>query len=158
MVAMSNSDMDGLISDFSRLYMLMILYEGPHHGYSIMSTFKERLKKDVSPSMVYPFLKSLEGKGLVLSTIKPVGEKDRKVYELTDSGESLCRQLFERFAGIVSTAIEPSVDMCAHCGCKIFEGGHKVEMDGKEVLFCCEHCAHHYVQESSESDRKPLFG
>jgi DNA-binding PadR family transcriptional regulator len=65
-------NIDGLISDFSRFYILTILYEGPAHGYQIISRFKKRVKKEVSPSLVYPFLQQLERKGLVKHTIKPV--------------------------------------------------------------------------------------
>ena len=71
-------NIDDLISDFSRFYILTILYEGPAHGYSIISQFKKRVKKEVSPSLVYPFLEQLEEKGLVTHTQKPVGEKERK--------------------------------------------------------------------------------
>lgn len=148
------AEMDGLISDFSRFYMLMILYEGPHHGYSIMTTLRKRLGKDVSASLVYPFLKSLEEKGFVSHTIKPVGQKDRKVYQLTEKGYDLCRQLFERFAALVTTAIEPSLDVCAHCGCKVYEGGYVATIDGMDTMFCCEHCAKHYRRERSR--HKPL--
>ena len=53
---------DELISDFSRFYILTILYEGPAHGYSIISQFKKRVKKEISPSIVYPFLQQLKKK------------------------------------------------------------------------------------------------
>ena len=74
------ANIDDLISDFSRFYILTILYEGPAHGYSIISQFKKRVKKEVSPSLVYPFLQQLEEKGLVTHTQKPVGEKERKIF------------------------------------------------------------------------------
>jgi hypothetical protein len=76
-----------------------------------------------------------------------VGEKERKVYTLTDEGKQLCTQLFKRFAGIVSTAIEPSLNVCAHCGCKVYEGGHREIINGVETSFCCIHCARSYKQE-----------
>ena len=78
-----SDNIDELISDFSRFYILTILYEGPAHGYSIISRFKKRVKKEVSPSLVYPFLQQLEEKGLVTHTVKPVGEKEKKIFELT---------------------------------------------------------------------------
>ena len=78
------ANIDDLISDFSRFYILTILYEGPAHGYSIISQFKKRVKKEVSPSLVYPFLQQLEEKGLVTHTQKPVGEKERKSFDRTD--------------------------------------------------------------------------
>ena len=138
---------DELLSDFSRFYILLILYEGPAHGYSILSRFKQRLGKKVSPSLVYPFLQQLEEKGLVKHTLKPVGEKEKKVFELTKEGKELSIGLFKRFAGLVSIAIEPSLNVCAHCGCKVYEGGYREVIDGKDTTFCCMHCANSYKEE-----------
>ena len=140
------ANIDDLISDFSRFYILTILYEGPAHGYSIISQFKKRVKKEVSPSLVYPFLQQLEEKGLVTHTQKPVGEKERKSFELTEEGRELCTCLFKRFATLVAIAIEPSLYVCAHCGCKVYEGGYREVIDGKETAFCCMHCAASYKE------------
>jgi DNA-binding PadR family transcriptional regulator len=142
----NNHGMDELISDFSRFYILTILYEGPVHGYSIISQFKRRVKKEISPSLVYPFLAQLEEKGLVTHTEKPVGEKERKIFELTPAGKELCIGLFKRFAELVTIAIEPSLDICAHCGCKVYEGAYREVLDGVEMAFCCVHCAQSYKE------------
>jgi DNA-binding PadR family transcriptional regulator len=144
---MAIADVDEFVSDFSRFYILMILYEGPSHGYSIIDRFRKRLKKDVSPSLVYPFLQNLEQERLVKYIIKPIGDKERKVYELTNEGKELCRQLFKRFATIVSTAIEPNLNVCANCGCKIYEGGYIDKVNGRDTMFCCKHCAGSYKRE-----------
>jgi DNA-binding HxlR family transcriptional regulator len=144
---------DELLSDFSRFYILMILYEGPAHGYSILNRFKQRMGKEISPSLVYPFLQQLEEKGLVKHTVKAVGEKEKKVFELTKKGRGLCTGLFKRFADLVSVAIEPSLYVCAHCGCKIYEGGYREVIDGKETAFCCVHCAGSYKEEKRLSKR-----
>jgi DNA-binding PadR family transcriptional regulator len=141
------SEVDEFISDFSRFYILTILYEGHAHGYSIISKFRKRIGKEISPSLVYPFLKQLEQKGLVKHTVRPIGEKKRKVFELTDEGKELCIRLFKRFANLISIAIEPSLEICAHCGCKVYEGGYREVIDGKETTFCCKHCAASYKQE-----------
>ncbi len=148
---MNSIEVDELISDFSRFYILTILYEGPAHGYSILSKFRKRLNRDITPSIVYPFLYLLEEKGLVEHTMKPVGKKPRKIYELTNEGRELCGRLFKRFAGLVSTAIEPSLNVCAHCGCKVYEGGYAETIEGKETMFCCKHCAGSYKREISNS-------
>jgi len=148
MTAKSKTEtIDELLSDFSRFYILMILYEGPAHGYSILNRFKKRIGKEVSPSLVYPFLQQLEEKGLVKHTIKPVGEKEKKVFELTREGKEVCTRLFKRFANLISIAIEPSLEVCAHCGCKVYEGGYREVIEGKETTFCCMHCAHSYKEE-----------
>ena len=152
-----SSEVDEFISDFSRFYILTLLYEKPAHGYSILTKFKKRIGKGISPSLVYPFLHKLEKKGLVKHTMKPVGEKEKKVYELTTEGRKLCRRLFKRFAALVSTAIEPSLEVCAHCGCKLYEGGHTEIINGKKTTFCCKHCAGSYKQERSAASERPLF-
>ncbi len=140
----NDHDMDELLSDFSRFYILTILYEGPAHGYSIISQFKKRVKKEISPSLVYPFLQQLEDKGLVKHTLEPVGDKTKKVFELTKDGKTLCICLFKRFAELVSIAIAPSLYVCAHCGCKVYEGAYHEVVNGEELAFCCMHCAASY--------------
>ncbi len=147
MVESGAEGVEEFISDFSRFYILMILFEGPAHGYGIMSRFKKKTGRMVSPSLVYPFLQKLEERGLVRHTAKPVGEKERKVFELTEEGRELCNGLFKRFAGLVSIAIEPSIYVCAHCGCKVYEGGYREVIDGREMTFCCIHCAESYKEE-----------
>ena len=144
---MSDKDLDHLVSDFSRFYVLTILYEGPIHGYGILQKFKSRLGKTASPGLVYPFLQQLEAKGLITHTVEPVGEKKKKLYQLTEEGRVFCNRLFKRFAGLVSTAIEPSLDTCAHCGCKVYEGGYTETIDRVTMTFCCIHCAQSYKQE-----------
>jgi DNA-binding PadR family transcriptional regulator len=139
-------NIDDLISDFSRFYILTTLYEGPAHGYQILTRFKKRVKKRVSPSLVYPFLQQLEEKGLVKHTLKPVGEKEKKVFELTREGRELATGLFKRFAELVSIAIEPSLYVCAHCGCKVYEGAYRETINGEELAFCCVHCARSYKE------------
>ena len=146
MVTEKNKSMNDLISDFSRFYILTILYEEPTHGYRIINRFKKRVHKTVSPSLVYPFLQQLEEKGFVKHTKEPVGEKERKVFELTQEGRELCTGLFKRFADLVSIAIEPSLYVCAHCGCKVYEGAYREVIDGKETSFCCNHCARSYKE------------
>ena len=135
---------DEFISDFSRFYILTLLYEGPCHGYNILDKFRKRLGKDVSPSLVYPFLQQLEQKRLVQHRVEKVGDKEKKVFELTDEGKQLCKRLFKRFSALVYTAIEPNLEICAHCGCKVYEGGYRETINGKETTFCCKHCAKSY--------------
>jgi DNA-binding PadR family transcriptional regulator len=52
--------MENLISDFARFYILTLLYEGPTHGYQIITKFKRRVGKTLSPGLIYPFLQKLE--------------------------------------------------------------------------------------------------
>ena len=144
---MSEIDTDEFLSDFSRFQILLLLYEAPHHGYKILSEFKQRIGKDISPSLVYPFLQKLQERGLVKQTIKKIGKKEKKEYTLTAQGRELCEHLFKRFATLVSAAIEPSLEVCANCGCKVFEGGYHEVISDQELAFCCKHCAHSYKSE-----------
>ncbi len=144
---MPSSEIDEIVSDFSRFYILTILYEGPSHGYDILSKFKNRVGKEISPSLVYPFLRQLEQKGLVSHRLEPVGAKKKKVFKLTQEGRKLAEALFRRFSDLVSVAIEPSLETCAHCGCKVYEGGHSEVIEGKTLTFCCVHCAKSYKQQ-----------
>jgi DNA-binding PadR family transcriptional regulator len=141
------------LSDFSRFYILMILYERPSHGYDILRRFRKRVGKEVSPSLVYPFLQKLEQKNLVDCHITKVGEKEKKVFQLTAEGRELCTRLFKRFSNLVSVAIEPSLEVCAHCGCKVYEGGYTETIDGNETTFCCIHCAQAFKEDRHEPSR-----
>ena len=144
---MTNPDeINEIVSDFSRVYIITILYEGPVHGYEIISKFKKVIGKEVSPSLVYPFLKELEQKRLVIHTLKPVGAKKRKVFELTVEGKEFSQQLFKRFSDLISVALKPSLEICAHCGCKVYEGGYTERIRDRELMFCCIHCAASYKQ------------
>ncbi len=143
---MPNSEINEIVSDFSRVYILTILYEKPAHGYEIISKFKKVIGKEVSPSLVYPFLKELEQKKFVKHKLKPVGAKKKNVFELTAEGKEFSQQLFKRFSELISVALEPRLEVCAHCGCKVYAGGHKEVIKGKELGFCCCHCAASYKQ------------
>ena len=137
------------ISDFSRFFILTILYERPCHGYRIISEFKKRIQKEISPSLVYPFLQKLEKGGLVNHVSKMTGTRERKIYQLTDEGKIFCVRIFRRFSKLVSVAIEPSLEICAHCGCKVYEGGYFEEINGTMTIFCCVHCANSFKQEKN---------
>ncbi len=144
---MSEIDTSKFLSDFSRFQILLLLYEGPQHGYKILSEFKKRIGRDISPSLVYPFLQKLQERGLIEQTIKKVGKKEKKEYELTSQGRELSENLFKRFASLVSAAIEPSLEICANCGCKVFEGSYHDIINSQELIFCCSHCAQAYITE-----------
>jgi DNA-binding PadR family transcriptional regulator len=140
-------DSPALLTDFSRFYILLLLFEGQKHGYQLMSSIHERLGQSVSPSLVYPFLRLLEKQGLVKYEKKSVGQKMRKVYSLTSSGRTLCNKLFRQFTTIVSTAIEPSMQVCAHCGCRVYKDAYFEDVEGRRTAFCCMYCARAYKNE-----------
>jgi DNA-binding PadR family transcriptional regulator len=144
------NDISGLVSDFSRFYILMIIFEKPRHGYEIITEFNNRVGRKISAGLVYPFLQKLEDNNIIEFTTEMIGMKERKIYSLTEKGKEFTGKLFSRFSNIVSTALEPSMDVCAHCGCKVYEGAHIEEINGVETAFCCIHCASHYKHEKME--------
>ena len=77
-----------LVSDFSRFYLLTILYEGPTYGYSIMRKFNNRIGKKISLDLIYPFLQQLEEKKLILIKSEMIGNKEKNFYNLTEEGHS----------------------------------------------------------------------
>lgn len=135
------------ITDFSRFYILLLLFEGEKHGYQLMSSIEERLGQTFSPSLVYPFLKALEGQRLVRSELRNVGQKTKRVYALTSNGRALCGRLFKQFTTIVSTAIETSLQICAHCGCSVYKDAYLEDTNGRRTAFCCKYCARAYRKE-----------
>lgn len=141
---MNTCDLNEVISDLSKFYILILLHDKPLHGYRILSEFKKRVGKDISPSLVYPFLQEIEKRGLATSNEIREAKRKRKVYTLTRKGREVCRRFLKQFSVLISTAIEPSLEVCAHCGCKVYEGGYHEFIDGKETMFCCKSCADSY--------------
>ncbi len=113
---------------------LLLLKKGPIHGYELMKALEKELGK-VSTSQVYPFLNELERQGFV--TVKEVGGREKKIYELTDEGSAFVNDLLSRFEELVEIAVSDKLRSCSYCGCVLYESG--VNVGGK--WFCCENCA-----------------
>lgn len=144
-----------LLGDFSRFYIMLLLFETPKHGYEIISKMEERLGQKSSPSLVYPFLRELEQSGIVHSRKESEGKRLRKEYSLTKDGKALCTRLFSQFTAVVSSAIEPSMSVCSHCGCKVYKHAHQEMIGGRNLAFCCEYCAASYRKvKSGKRSRK----
>ena len=136
--------LDIRVNTLTKLFTLMYLYDKPMHGYEIMKKLNEALPYRVNPEQVYPFLHLLEERGL--ATISTVGEREKKVYSLTGKGKEVVEHLIERFGNLIEIVIKPQLNVCAHCGVKIMGEGYRLEVEGEELVFCCKHCAEHYVQ------------
>ncbi len=146
---LSDSPLESILDDFAKFYILLVLFEGPTHGYSVITKYRQRTGHTLSAGTLYPFLQKLEELGIVSSQDKSVGKRPRKEYSLTKKGRRDVEQLFRRFASITVAAFESNIQICASCGCKVFEGAHFEEIEGKSVVFCCSHCAASYLQEKS---------
>jgi DNA-binding PadR family transcriptional regulator len=145
------AEVQEIASDMSRLIALSTLFSKPTHGYQILEELEAKLGRRVSPGLIYPFLRQLEQRRLLTHKRIPVGKKTRKVYELTGDGRKFCTRIFRRMATMVSEAIEPTLSACAHCGCKVYGGGHIEAVDGRKMMFCCTHCARVYLQERDKA-------
>ena len=69
---------DKLLSDFTRFYLLVLLYEEPIHGYGLRQKYEERLKKNVSDALIYPFLTKLVEKQYIDLEVVSIGKKKKK--------------------------------------------------------------------------------
>ncbi len=126
---------------------MLLLNEGPIHGYGVMRAFKNRTGNKLSAGTLYPFLQKLESMGLVKKAEKSTGNRPKIVYTLTKKGHSFTERLFRRFAAMTASALEPSLETCASCGARVYDGVHHEEIDGVELGFCCIHCARAYKHE-----------
>jgi DNA-binding PadR family transcriptional regulator len=71
--------MSGILSDFSQFYILLLLGEGPKHGYGLIKEFKRRTGKTLSAGTLYPFLQKLEQKELISKSDMSVGKRPKLV-------------------------------------------------------------------------------
>ncbi len=130
------------INTLTKLFIILLLYDKPRHGYELMKELKRILPYRINPEQVYPFLKTMWQKNL--AEISERGERDKKVYRLTNRGMELVRQLLDRFEDILKIFLKEKIKVCVNCGAKIIEGGHVEVINGEELTFCCVHCAENY--------------
>jgi DNA-binding PadR family transcriptional regulator len=127
------------VDNLLKFYSLLLLFESPRHGYNLIKTVEKKMGRKVSASQIYPFLAKLQEKGYI--KIKSEGKREKKIYSLTSKGKTFCKSMLQRFADLIELAIEPTLSRCMHCGCEIYRGGYKERIKGKQMTFCCSHCA-----------------
>jgi len=71
------------------LIVLQFLSSQPMHGYQIITRIRKSFGVYFGPSTIYPLLGTLEKKGYVRSVWNMESERPRKIYELTNEGQSL---------------------------------------------------------------------
>ena len=71
------------------LIVLQFLSTQPMHGYQIIIRIRKSFGVYFGPSTIYPLLGALEKKGFVHSEWNMASERPRKVYKLTNEGQSL---------------------------------------------------------------------
>jgi len=131
--------MDIKITNMVKFYTILLLAENEKHGYEIIKEISSRTGKNVSPGQIYPFLKLLEDHGYIKSG-KPK-KRDKKGYKLTKEGRKFVDRMLGRFGDLIRLAVEPHIEECAHCGCKVYDCGYKKKIKNRELNFCCKFCA-----------------
>src|SRR4030067_132173 len=71
------------------LIILQFLNGQPMHGYQIITKIRRSFGVYFGPSTIYPLLGTLEKKGFVNSQWNMNNERPRKVYKLTNEGQSI---------------------------------------------------------------------
>ena len=75
-----------LISGLTQLLILMILKNGPQHGYELASILEPIYGRRLSPGTIYPLLQRMETKEYIQSRSLIVSGRKRKTYVLTRMG------------------------------------------------------------------------
>lgn len=127
------------ITSVLKLYTLLVLSERERHGYELMKEIGGKLGRRASAGEIYPFLHRLQKRKYV--EIEERGGRGKKVFKLTQSGRKFVSGLLRQFGDLISMAVERKLSTCAHCGCRIYEGGMRKRIRGKSEFFCCESCA-----------------
>ena len=71
------------------LIVLQFLSTQPMHGYQVITKIRKSFGVYFGPSTIYPLLSALEKKGFVNSEWNMNNERPRKVYNLTNEGQSI---------------------------------------------------------------------
>jgi PadR family transcriptional regulator PadR len=71
------------------MIILQLLDAQPMHGYQIITRIRKSFGVYFGPSTVYPLLNALEKKGYVRSEWNMDTERPRKVYQLTNEGQTV---------------------------------------------------------------------
>lgn len=82
-----SGDSDSLVKALGPLMALAQLAEHPDHGYQLVKRLQNIGVTDMRPGVLYPIIRSLEGKGLVSARWETEsGGSPRKVLEVTNPG------------------------------------------------------------------------
>jgi DNA-binding PadR family transcriptional regulator len=71
------------------LIILQFLNTQPMHGYQIITKIRKNFGVYFGPSTIYPLLNTLEKKGYLVSQWNMNFERPRKIYKLTNNGQSM---------------------------------------------------------------------
>ncbi|MFX1337056.1 MAG: PadR family transcriptional regulator [Promethearchaeota archaeon] len=129
------------IQSITRFYILLLLKSKNRlTGYKIINRLKEDLGTTASPTSIYDFLKTLKESGYI-EDIQKKNTGRVKGIRLTSTGDEFIDRIFSRFNNLIEAAVESKLKICASCGVKLYDNYHTEVIEGKEMNFCCKHCA-----------------
>ncbi|PKW13742.1 PadR family transcriptional regulator [Saccharopolyspora spinosa] len=93
--------------------LLAVLENGPLHGYAIITAVQRSSggALELRTGTIYPALNRLERLGLLRSSWESVGERRRRCYELTDTGQRNLakeRTAWDEFTTAIGAVLNPS--------------------------------------------------
>jgi len=128
------------VDSFIKLHTLISLNNEEKNGYELMKELSKKLDKKISASHVYPFLKELKDNYYV--SFRKIGKQ--KIYNLTDSGKKFVNDTLLKFNDIIQESLKRKLTKCTHCGCEVYNNKYTEIVNGKQLAFCCCHCADSY--------------
>ena len=94
------------------LVILQFLNTQPMHGYQIITKIRKNFGVYFGPSTIYPLLSTLEKKGYLDSQWNMNFERPRKIYKLTNNGQSMLNYTEDSLNLICrKIAIQPNNDL-----------------------------------------------
>ena len=128
------------VDSLVKLHTIISLNNNEKNGYGLMKELSNKLDRKISASHVYPFLKELKQNYLVNS--RQIGRE--KIYNLTGSGKKFVNETLLKFNEVIQESLKRKITKCTHCGCEVYNNKYKEVVNGKNLAFCCCHCAHDY--------------
>ena len=97
------------------LIILQFLKSQPMHGYEVITKIRKNFGIYFGPSTIYPLLTSLEKKKYIASQWDMSSERPRKVYRLTNDGNSMLN-FTENSLNLICQKISLTVDSSVTIG------------------------------------------
>ncbi len=143
-------DNDILVKNLTKLYILVLLKsKNSVTEYYIIRGIEADVGKATSTIYVYNFLKKLKSEGYVEDVQNPKS-KQAGGYHLTSSGSKFVDRIFSRFDNFIEVTIQSKLKIFASCGVKLYIDYYIETIGGKEMVFCCKHCAKAYKKAHHE--------
>lgn len=125
------------VDSLIKLHTIISLNKDIKHGYELMKELENKLDRKISASHIYPFLKELKQNKFV--DYKKNGRG--KFYNLTPSGKKFVNSTLLKFHEIIQESIQHKLTKCHHCKCEVYNNKYRENIKGKNLNFCCSHCA-----------------